>query len=101
MDRNAFERQRRELDALTRREVLKRGVAGASIITAGGFIAACGGSRSASSTTSSTGGKSQASGATNAQVKKGGTLVFAIDALTGNSDPGIFATFGDWMAIDC
>jgi peptide/nickel transport system substrate-binding protein len=29
------------------------------------------------------------------------TLVFAVDAITGNSDPGIYATFGDWMAIDC
>jgi peptide/nickel transport system substrate-binding protein len=37
----------------------------------------------------------------NAKLKRGGTLVIAVDALTGNSDPGIFATFGNWMAIDC
>ena len=36
-----------------------------------------------------------------AQTGASRTLVFAVDAITGNSDPGIFATFGDWMAIDC
>jgi peptide/nickel transport system substrate-binding protein len=30
-----------------------------------------------------------------------GTLVFAVDELTGNSDPGTFTSFGNWMVIDC
>lgn len=99
MDRSAYERQRLELQVLTRREVLRRGAVGVSVLSAGGLLAACGGSRdggkdngSGSDTTSSSGTE---------KVKRGGTLVFAIDALTGNSDPGIYATFGDWMAIDC
>jgi peptide/nickel transport system substrate-binding protein len=99
MDHNAYQRRRLELQALTRRDVLKRGVAGAGIFTAGGFIAACGGSRAGGN--GSSGGGSPSTRTTTGKVKQGGTLVFAIDALTGNSDPGIFATFGDWMAIDC
>jgi peptide/nickel transport system substrate-binding protein len=27
--------------------------------------------------------------------------VLAVDAITGQSDPGLFSTFGNWMAIDC
>ncbi len=30
-----------------------------------------------------------------------GQLVFAVDELTGNSDPGTFTSFGNWMVIDC
>ncbi|SRR5579883_485927 len=33
--------------------------------------------------------------------KRGGTLVYAVDAVGENNDPGIFLTFGNWMAIDC
>jgi peptide/nickel transport system substrate-binding protein len=83
MDRKAYEQQRRELQALlTRREVLKRGAVGIAALSLPGVLA--------------TSGAAQA-----AAVKKGGTLVFGVDALTGNSDPAIFASFGNWMAIDC
>jgi ABC-type transport system substrate-binding protein len=30
-----------------------------------------------------------------------GELIFAVDQLTGTSDPGSFASFGNWMVIDC
>ncbi len=69
---------------LTRRDVLTRGAGGLGAITL--LLAGCGGSNSTSG-----GGKTTA----------GGSLIFAVDALTGNADPGIFATFGDWMTIDC
>lgn len=97
MDRQGYDLRRLELmrRTVTRREVLKGGAAGFAAVSFGGVIAACGGER---------GGDDNQSGTTAAGQQtpaKGGTLVFAVDALTGNSDPGIFATFGDWMAIDC
>src|SRR5712691_9210250 len=85
MDRNTYERDRRELQGLlTRRALLERGAAGVGALSLSGLLAALG-----------------ESGEAAAGTARGGTLVFAIDALTGNADPGIFATFGDWMAIDC
>jgi len=91
MDRKTYEQRRRELGlSLTRRDLLIRGVAGMGVLTAAGALgegalaAVRAGAR-----------------ATVVERATGGTLVFAVDALTGNADPGIFATFGDWMAIDC
>jgi peptide/nickel transport system substrate-binding protein len=76
----------------TRRQLLKRGAAGASVVSLSGWLAAC--SRGGNS------GDEAKSTNTDAKLKQGGTLVLGVDALTGNSDPGIFATFGDWMVID-
>ncbi len=81
---------------LTRRQALRRGAGGLTVLSLPGWLAACGGERG-------DGGDSAGEDAeqANAKLKRGGTLVIAVDALTGNSDPGIFATFGNWMAIDC
>ena len=83
-------KQRRETlgTSLTRREVLKLGAMGIGAFGFGGFLTSCGGQRG--------GGANAPSG----EAVKGGTLVFGVDAISGNSDPGIFSTFGDWMAID-
>jgi peptide/nickel transport system substrate-binding protein len=69
---------------LTRRDAITRGATGVSALAL--LLAGCGGG-----TNSQTAASSSANG----------SLVFAVDALTGNADPGIYATFGDWMAIDC
>jgi peptide/nickel transport system substrate-binding protein len=81
---------------LTRRQALKRGAGGLTVLSLPGWLAACGGERG-------DGGDAAGDDAeqASAKLKRGGTLVIAVDALTGNSDPGIFATFGNWMAIDC
>jgi peptide/nickel transport system substrate-binding protein len=39
--------------------------------------------------------------AVEAQPVRGGTLVYAIDNVGSSNDPGIFANFGNWEAIDC
>lgn len=96
MNRIEHERRRQELALLlSRRDLLKRGAIGAGAIGLSGGLAACGGKRGGSGTTATSNAQQ------NSATRKGGTLVFAVDALTGNSDPGIFASFGDWMAIDC
>ena len=93
MDRKSYGGRRRELGGLlTRGAFLKLGGAGIAGATLLG-VAGCGGERG-----SQGGGQSRASGG---PAQKGGTLVFGVDAIQGNADPGIFATFGDWMAIDC
>ena len=95
MDQDAYGQRRVEITGLlTRREVLRLGgigLAGAALLGSGA-LAGCGGERG--------GGQSsgQSSGGT---PQKGGTLVFGVDAISGNSDPAIFSTFGDWMVIDC
>lgn len=33
-------------------------------------------------------------------ARKGGTLIFGVDSMTGNLEPGIFATYADWMGIE-
>jgi hypothetical protein len=81
---------------MTRRQTLKRGAAGLTVLSAPGWLAACGGRRGDGADAAQDDDE-QAT----AKLKRGGTLVVAVDALTGNSDPGIFATFGNWMAIDC
>jgi ABC-type transport system substrate-binding protein len=80
---------------LTRRQALTRGAGGLTVLSLPGWLAACGGRRGGD------GGEGEESDQATAKLKRGGTLVIAVDALTGNSDPGIFATFGNWMAIDC
>jgi peptide/nickel transport system substrate-binding protein len=59
-------------------------------------LSACGGERGGGQQNNQ-----QAGGGNTGEAQQGGTLVFGVDAIQGNSDPGIFATFGDWMAIDC
>jgi len=81
---------------LTRRQALKRGAGSVTVLGLSGWLAACGGTRGEDGDA----GDEDAEQAS-AKLKRGGTLVIAVDALTGNSDPGIFATFGNWMAIDC
>jgi peptide/nickel transport system substrate-binding protein len=90
MDRETYEQQRAELRRqLTRREVLKLGAMGIGALGFAGFLGSC---------RPQGGGEGGGAGG---PVEKGGTLVFGVDAIQGNFDPGIFATFGDWMAIDC
>ncbi|WP_156787777.1 ABC transporter substrate-binding protein [Rubrobacter xylanophilus] len=81
---------KRQSGLLTRRNFLRLsgfGLAGAALLGATG----CGGERRGVGDRGEGGGSAQ----------RGGTLVFGVDAIQGNFDPGIFATFGDWMAIDC
>ncbi len=81
---------------LTRRQALKRGAGGVTVLGLSGWLAACGGERGDGGDAAG-----EESEQATAKLKRGGTLVIAVDALTGNSDPGIFASFGNWMAIDC
>ncbi len=83
---------------LTRRQALRRGAGGLTVLALPGWLAACGGERGDGG---EAGEEDEDAEQANAKLKRGGTLVIAVDALTGNSDPGIFATFGNWMAIDC
>jgi peptide/nickel transport system substrate-binding protein len=93
MDRKTYEKSLRELElGLTRRDLLMRGAAGMGALTAAGAFA--GGAAAAIRA-------GRAPRSVFVKDLKGGTLVFAVDALTGNADPGIYASFGDWMAIDC
>jgi peptide/nickel transport system substrate-binding protein len=93
MDRDGYERSRRKLGGLlTRGDFLKLGGAGLAGVTLLG-VAGCGGERDGQR-----GGGEEAEAG---PAQEGGTLVFGVEAIQGNSDPGIFATFGDWMAIDC
>ena len=83
---------------ITRRQALKRGTAGVSFLALPGVLAACGGERGGDAAAEQDeAAKDQAE----AELKPGGTLVLAVDAITGQSDPGLFSTFGNWMAIDC
>ncbi len=95
VDRDSYGFRRRELGGLlTRSAFLKlggTGIAGAALLG----VAGCGGQRGG---TQQGGGQS---GGTGGPAQEGGTLVFGVDAIQGNADPAIFATFGDWMVIDC
>jgi len=82
------------LQSQTRRQLLKRLSMGAGAITIPGLLAAC--ARGEESDP-----EQEAQQQENAQVRRGGQLVVGVDALSGNADPGIFSTFGDWMVIDC
>jgi ABC-type transport system substrate-binding protein len=94
MDRDAYGQRRVEITRpLTRREVLRLGgigLAGAALLG----VAGCGGERGGSQQGGGQGG-------TGGPAQEGGTLVLGVDAIQGNFDPGIFSTFGDWMALDC
>ena len=91
MNRSTYEQQRRELGKLlTRHEFLKLGALGVGGLGFAGLLSSCGGEE-----------RGEQRSGSNGQVEQGGTLVFAVDAVQGNFDPGIFATFGDWMSIDC
>jgi len=61
------------------------GVLGLSTMGLGAFLAACGKGE----------GNSEA-----AQIRKGGTLTFAIDGTNALLDPAVYTTLGDWMAVD-
>ena len=80
-------------DRYKRRQFLTRSAAvGAVGVSLPAILAACGGSSRAGSTA--------ASSTSAAVAKKGGTLVFGVDALTGTFDPALFSTFADWMSVD-
>lgn len=78
---------------ISRRVLLHRAGAGLALTTLPGVLAACGGSRMPAQQTAAA---APPSGARN----RGGDLVFGVDTLTGNYDPGLFASFADWMGID-
>src|SRR5918997_1314271 len=93
-DRGRFGFRRREVGGLlTRSAFLKlggTGIAGAGLLG----VAGCGGQRGG-------GQEGGQGGGPPGPAQEGGTLVFGVDAIQGNADPAIFATFGDWMVIDC
>ncbi len=70
---------------LGRRTFLRTTLLGAGLAAAPGLVSACG----------------RPAGGPPPNAGPAGTLVFAVDALTGNSDPGTFTSFGNWMVIDC
>jgi peptide/nickel transport system substrate-binding protein len=79
---------------LTRRALLRQAGIGGSVVTLSGLLAACGGSRAGDSQTQT--GAPVSGG----EAKQGGTLVMPVDDLTGNFEPGIFATYADWMGVE-
>ena len=65
--------------------LVRAGLLGLATMSLGEFLAACG------------------NGAGNAeadQIRKGGTLTFAIDGTNALLDPAVYTTLGDWMAVD-
>lgn len=79
----------------TRRTFVTRAGTGTAMLSLSALIAACGGgSRSGGAATTASGH------AAPKNQKRGGSLVFAVDSLQGNAEPGIFASLPDWMAID-
>lgn len=77
--------------AVSRRGFLVRaGVLGLATMPLGAFLTAC----------SQSTGASGANGAM-AQLRKGGTITFAIDGTNGLLDPAVYTTLGDWMGVDC
>lgn len=82
-----------DLAAIDRRAFLRSALVGGSLIVAPGALASCarpGASSSGADNPTPTGA-----------ANPDGTLIFAVDQLTGTSDPGAFASFGNWMVIDC
>lgn len=82
---------------IDRRLFLRRAAAGGLLVGMPSVLAACGGSRTSTTDGSPAKGTDAAD---QGEQKRGGDLVFGVDVLTGNADPGIFASFGDWMMID-
>jgi peptide/nickel transport system substrate-binding protein len=82
------------LQSQTRRQLLQRLSMGAGVLTVPGLLSACSRGEEGSS-------DQEAQQQESAELRRGGQLVVGVDALSGNADPGTFATFGDWMVIDC
>ncbi|MGW5386310.1 ABC transporter substrate-binding protein [Nocardia sp. NPDC003963] len=71
---------------LSRRGFLvNAGVVGLGAMGVGAFLTACG----------QGGGNAKM-----AEIRKGGTLTFAIDGTNGVLDPAVYTTLGDWLAVD-
>lgn len=101
MNQSEFHQERRELQrTLSRRDLLRRGGLGVGVLLVPGALTGCGPGDAPEGTTETTPG-SEAGPDSAGRGRQGGTLVYGVNAITGNSDPAIFATFGDWMAIDC
>ncbi|WP_375425015.1 ABC transporter substrate-binding protein [uncultured Friedmanniella sp.] len=84
------------LDAagLDRRTFLRSALLGGSLLVVPGGLAAC-------SRPNSSADAGSAASTPTGPASTDGELVFAVDQLTGSSDPGAFASFGNWMVIDC
>jgi peptide/nickel transport system substrate-binding protein len=78
---------------LSRRTFLRRTGLALGGLTTAQALAACGGSRLDDL-------EQQREAAATGPQQRGGVLVLGVDAMTGNADPGIFAGFADWMAVD-
>lgn len=87
---------------LTRRDLLKIGAGLAGSMAASSILSACGSTASPAATEAPAAAEAtQAPAQEAAAAETGGTLVFAVDSLQGNLEPGTFFSFGDWQAIDC
>lgn len=78
---------------LDRRTFLRSALIGGGVLLAPEVLSAC--SRPGASGSGSTAPTPTGPASTDGQ------LIFAVDQLTGSSDPGAFASFGNWMVIDC
>lgn len=75
---------------MTRRGfIVNAGAVGLGAMGLGAFLTACGQS------TSNSGGNSNM-----AEIRRGGALTFAIDGTNGVTDPAVYTTLGDWLAVD-
>ena len=79
--------------ALDRRAFLRSALIGGGLVVTSGGLASC-------VRPGASGANSEAPAPTGAP-NPDGELIFAVDQLTGSSDPGTFASFGNWMVIDC
>src|SRR4051794_11088013 len=91
------------LDELTRRDVLRRGIAGGAALSAGGLLAACGGSSGSSSSSTQSGGAT-----TTGKLRTGGVLRVGatgggakdtIDAHKPTSDPDIMRVWNLYESL--
>src|SRR5689334_3209550 len=91
------------LEDLTRREVLRGGIAGGAVLGAGGLLAACGGSSGGSGSTST-----QSGGGTTAKLRTGGVLRVgatgggakdSIDAHIPTTDPDIMRVWNLYESL--
>ncbi|MDI9913992.1 ABC transporter substrate-binding protein [Rhodococcus sp. IEGM 1379] len=75
---------------MTRRGfMVNAGVVGLGTMGVGAFLTACGQNPDSSG-----------ANANMAEIRKGGTLTFAIDGTNGTVDPAVYTTLGDWLAVD-
>ena len=86
----------------SRAAFLRRLGTGGGLVLFGGVLGACGGgSRTGNDSESAASGTSvAATSPLPGSTVEGGTLVFGVDSMTGNLEPGIFATYADWMGIE-